>query len=233
MTMFQYTDPFWQRLHAVWENDRIRAEQHATPWLEFRFNRITAFASELEQVGFESRESGWVYNRLGYVIWSPSPFEKSDGTEIDGILLQGMWAYYTGRGNGSRMLDAFIRAMNRTENGVFAFCVPRPFSHGTNGDVDYTIRDGGLDEQQLKAWYVRHRFQDSEEVSPEGRNILIYESANYVPNPHKYELSASEDKQESKGDVGEDLVAAGPRPCHPPADFADRLNHDRTHAPSF
>lgn len=232
--MFQpVDDPFSEMMARHWQYSRFADKETRTDWLRFRKDRIDSFVREAKAIGFVLDGSGFSLRGLGWISWAASPFHKEDGTTVDAVWLSGMYTYACGKGHGTIILKCLLRAMNETDGGIFAFLVPRAFSLDKHGEVVYSTRQGTLDDDQLRQWYMRHGFQDSGEVSDEGRNILSYVSRNYKPNPYPHETTTNEDEQ-GKGVgcvINDDAAATRNTHPHSPAHLdPNRLAYYRTHA---
>ena len=80
--------------------------------------------------------------------------------------------YERGKGNGTKLLRAFLGCIDRVK--VILTCVPNPYVLTDGKALTGVVPENGLDRQSLNDWYCRHGFMVSKYKSDKGNAVYIY-----------------------------------------------------------
>lgn len=226
-------NPFEDYLDDCHARSEWESSERATPWLEFRFERLMDFAKQLEKKGFGGDGSSQWRHRLGWIDLAPLPWHRESGV-CDSIQMLSVWTYKLG--NGTRLLRQFCQAMDQTKRGILCSAVCRAFNHGLDGEThEDEIRPGGIQTaERLKRFYSHFNFVDCG-LSEGGRPLVVRTSPNYKPNPHPYTVAIEDNKQGNRGGcVTADAAATQSNVPALPFKFDfNRPNYHRTHANGY
>ena len=103
--------------------------------------------------------------------------QEATGPGPRAINIRYLWAPECGRGHGTTLLKKIVRVADRL--GAMLYLEVSPFWKKKTGSgwCFESIREGGLDKAQLRAWYEKHGFIEVDDL------VMIREAAGSRSQP--------------------------------------------------